>query len=118
MEPLAESTPRNESSTEAVAAVDRVTSETPASTAATPAGANMMPSSSYSPLSSGLGGPALDLLPYEVPENFSMVARGVYRSGFPKKKHFPFLTEKLKLKSILFLAPEVFQTPEAHLHAS
>lgn len=63
----------------------------------------------YSPLSSGLGAPTE--VQYEIPENFSLVAPGVYRSGFPKKKHFPFLTEKLKLKSILFLAPEVPFSP-------
>ncbi|KAI8084589.1 uncharacterized protein BX664DRAFT_169042 [Halteromyces radiatus] len=34
------------------------------------------------------------------PENFNMVCQHVYRSSFPKKKHFRFL-EKLKLKSIL-----------------
>ena len=37
---------------------------------------------------------------------------GVYRSGFPKKKHFPFL-QRLGLKSILFLAPEDY--PDANL---
>lgn len=34
------------------------------------------------------------------PENFNMVCQHVYRSSFPKKKHFRFL-EKLKLKSVL-----------------
>lgn len=34
------------------------------------------------------------------PENFTMVCQHVYRSSFPKKKHFKFL-EKLKLKSVL-----------------
>lgn len=34
------------------------------------------------------------------PENFNMVCEHVYRSSFPKKKHFRFL-EKLKLKSVL-----------------
>lgn len=34
------------------------------------------------------------------PENFNMVCEHVYRSSFPKKKHYKFL-EKLKLKSVL-----------------
>jgi len=34
------------------------------------------------------------------PLNFAMVAPGVYRSGYPNKKNFPFL-KKLKLKSIM-----------------
>lgn len=34
------------------------------------------------------------------PENFNMVCKHIYRSSFPKKKHFQFL-EKLKLKSVL-----------------
>ena len=38
-------------------------------------------------------------------ENFSLVAAGVYRSAFPKKKNFTFL-KRLKLKSILTLILE------------
>ncbi len=34
------------------------------------------------------------------PLNFAMVAKGVYRSGYPNPKNFPFL-KKLGLKSIL-----------------
>ena len=34
------------------------------------------------------------------PLNFAMVAKGVYRSGFPNTKNFSFL-RKLGLKSIL-----------------
>ena len=34
------------------------------------------------------------------PLNFAMVAPGVYRSGYPNKKNFPFLS-KLGLKSIM-----------------
>ncbi len=34
------------------------------------------------------------------PSNFAMVAKGVYRSGYPVPKNFPFL-KKLGLKSIL-----------------
>jgi len=62
-----------------------------------------------SPLVAAIPTPADILHP---PENFAMVAPGVYRSGFPKKKHFPFL-HKLGLKSILFLAPEDY--PDWHL---
>mmetsp|Transcript_8267 Transcript_8267/g.19079 ORF Transcript_8267/g.19079 Transcript_8267/m.19079 type:complete len:196 (-) Transcript_8267:58-645(-) len=41
------------------------------------------------------------------PENFAMVYTGVYRSGYPTKKNFPFL-EKLKLKSLIYLCEEEY----------
>lgn len=34
------------------------------------------------------------------PQNFAMVAKGVYRAGYPNPKNFPFL-KKLGLKSIM-----------------
>ncbi|KAI9168382.1 tyrosine-protein phosphatase siw14 [Blastocladiella emersonii ATCC 22665] len=40
-------------------------------------------------------------------ENIALVAKGVYRSAFPKKKHFAFL-KKLGLKSILTLILEEY----------
>jgi len=43
------------------------------------------------------------------PLNFAMVAKGVYRSGYPNPKNFPFL-KKLGLKSILYLCPESYPT--------
>lgn len=46
------------------------------------------------------------------PENFSLVASGVYRSGFPKKKNFRFM-ETLKLKTVLTLVLEEY--PAANL---
>ncbi|KAL6056557.1 Tyrosine-protein phosphatase dsp1 [Balamuthia mandrillaris] len=46
------------------------------------------------------------------PLNFAMVAPGVYRSGYPNKKNFPFL-KKLGLKRILYLCPEAY--PEENL---
>ncbi|KAI7876269.1 protein-tyrosine phosphatase [Lichtheimia hyalospora FSU 10163] len=46
------------------------------------------------------------------PENFNMVCEHVYRSSFPKKKHFRFL-EKLKLKSVLTLILEEY--PEQNM---
>ncbi|CAO3646595.1 unnamed protein product [Cunninghamella blakesleeana] len=46
------------------------------------------------------------------PENFNMVCQHVYRSSFPKKKHFKFL-EKLKLKSVLTLILEEY--PEQNM---
>ncbi|KAI8344653.1 putative tyrosine-protein phosphatase At1g05000-like protein [Chlamydoabsidia padenii] len=46
------------------------------------------------------------------PENFNMVCQHVYRSSFPKKKHFRFL-EKLKLKSVLTLILEDY--PEQNM---
>ena len=39
--------------------------------------------------------------------NFSMVSPGVFRSGYPSKKNFPFL-KKIGLKSIVYLAPEEY----------
>lgn len=46
------------------------------------------------------------------PENFAMVWRGVYRSGFPTKKNLAFL-QQLGLRSILYLCPEEY--PDSHL---
>ncbi|KAF1318976.1 hypothetical protein FI667_g13504, partial [Globisporangium splendens] len=40
------------------------------------------------------------------PENFAMVEKGLYRSGFPKKKNFAFLKKCLGLRSILTLVLE------------
>ncbi|KNC97528.1 uncharacterized protein SPPG_07004 [Spizellomyces punctatus DAOM BR117] len=41
------------------------------------------------------------------PLNFAMVAPGVYRSGYPNKKNFPFL-KKLRLKSIMYLCEDEY----------
>ncbi|KAI9209278.1 protein-tyrosine phosphatase [Polychytrium aggregatum] len=41
------------------------------------------------------------------PLNFAMVAPGVYRSGYPNKKNYPFL-KKLGLKTVMFLCPEEY----------
>eukprot|EP00308_Calcidiscus_leptoporus_P013574 CAMPEP_0119364684 /NCGR_PEP_ID=MMETSP1334-20130426/11604_1 /TAXON_ID=127549 /ORGANISM="Calcidiscus leptoporus, Strain RCC1130" /LENGTH=206 /DNA_ID=CAMNT_0007380457 /DNA_START=81 /DNA_END=698 /DNA_ORIENTATION=- len=41
------------------------------------------------------------------PANFSMVWRGVFRSGFPTRKNFPFL-HTLRLRAILYLCPEEY----------
>eukprot|EP01119_Soliformovum_irregulare_P018209 TRINITY_DN5535_c0_g1_i1.p1 TRINITY_DN5535_c0_g1~~TRINITY_DN5535_c0_g1_i1.p1 ORF type:complete len:165 (-),score=18.97 TRINITY_DN5535_c0_g1_i1:13-507(-) len=45
------------------------------------------------------------------PINFGWVEEGLYRSGVPNELNFPFL-EKLKLKKIIYLAPE---DPTEHL---
>ncbi|GAA5851003.1 hypothetical protein JCM5353_007178 [Sporobolomyces roseus] len=37
------------------------------------------------------------------PENFAIVAPGIFRSSFPRTKNFRFLKESLKLKSVLTL---------------
>eukprot|EP00301_Raphidiophrys_heterophryoidea_P007265 c12833_g2_i6.p1 GENE.c12833_g2_i6~~c12833_g2_i6.p1 ORF type:complete len:196 (+),score=32.05 c12833_g2_i6:209-796(+) len=42
--------------------------------------------------------------------NYSMVAQGVYRSGFPNKKNLPFL-KKLGVKSVILLCPEDYPEP-------
>eukprot|EP01112_Ceratiomyxa_fruticulosa_P015011 TRINITY_DN4366_c0_g1_i1.p1 TRINITY_DN4366_c0_g1~~TRINITY_DN4366_c0_g1_i1.p1 ORF type:complete len:190 (+),score=27.10 TRINITY_DN4366_c0_g1_i1:749-1318(+) len=47
------------------------------------------------------------------PLNFSMVNRGIYRSGYPNKKNHPFL-KKLGLKSILYLCPEEYSESNQH----
>jgi hypothetical protein len=39
------------------------------------------------------------------PLNFSMVSPGIYRSGYPNYKNFPFL-KKIGIKTIIFLCPE------------
>ncbi|KAL5703113.1 protein-tyrosine-phosphatase [Ranunculus cassubicifolius] len=41
------------------------------------------------------------------PTNFSMVERGIFRSGFPDSGNFEFL-ETLNLKSIIYLCPEPY----------
>eukprot|EP00298_Acanthocystis_sp_HF-20_P008315 c17606_g1_i1.p1 GENE.c17606_g1_i1~~c17606_g1_i1.p1 ORF type:complete len:223 (+),score=93.71 c17606_g1_i1:23-691(+) len=41
------------------------------------------------------------------PINFSMVADGVYRSGFPNKKNLPFL-KKIGIASVVLLCPETY----------
>lgn len=45
-----------------------------------------------------------DMLP---PENFSMVASNVYRSGFPGKKNLPFVAA-IGVRSVLCLCPEEY----------
>ncbi|KAK9495504.1 tyrosine phosphatase family-domain-containing protein [Lipomyces doorenjongii] len=49
---------------------------------------------------------------YAVPENFSVVAPGIYRSSFPHAENFEYLKTK-NLKSILVLVPEPY--PEENL---
>ncbi|KAK7208437.1 tyrosine phosphatase family-domain-containing protein [Myxozyma melibiosi] len=44
---------------------------------------------------------------YAVPENFSMVAPGIYRSSFPQAENFEYLKKK-NFKSILVLVPEPY----------
>ena len=46
------------------------------------------------------------------PENFAMVWKGIYRSGYPSKRNLTFL-RTLGLRSILFLCPEDY--PDSHL---
>jgi len=41
------------------------------------------------------------------PFNFSLVAKGIYRSGYPVEKNFGFL-KKLNLRSVLYLCPEEY----------
>eukprot|EP00041_Stephanoeca_diplocostata_P037046 m.1381363 g.1381363 ORF g.1381363 m.1381363 type:complete len:401 (-) comp24970_c0_seq26:7020-8222(-) len=46
--------------------------------------------------------PTMPLVP---PLNFAMVAPGLYRSGYPNKKNFPFLI-KLGIKTVVYLGEE------------
>eukprot|EP00051_Salpingoeca_urceolata_P029641 m.490501 g.490501 ORF g.490501 m.490501 type:complete len:272 (+) comp28209_c0_seq1:108-923(+) len=46
------------------------------------------------------------------PLNFAMVVRGVYRSGYPNKKNFPFL-EKLGLKTMVYFSADPY-LPDNH----
>ena len=46
------------------------------------------------------------------PDNFSQLSHGLYRSGFPTKKNFPFLRQ-LRLRSLVYLCPEEY--PPSHL---
>jgi tyrosine-protein phosphatase SIW14 len=39
------------------------------------------------------------------PLKYSLVMPGIYRSGYPNRKNFPFL-KRLGLKSVLYLCPE------------
>lgn len=48
-----------------------------------------------------------DLHPLQPPDNFAMVNSWLYRSSFPKKKHFPFL-RTIGLKSVLTLILEEY----------
>ena len=41
------------------------------------------------------------------PSNFSMVHRGVYRSGYPTKKNFSFL-RRLGIRTVVYLCPEPY----------
>ncbi|KAJ1627510.1 tyrosine phosphatase family-domain-containing protein [Pavlovales sp. CCMP2436] len=47
------------------------------------------------------------------PENFAMVWKGIYRSGFPTKKNLPFL-RTIGIRSVLCLCPEDY--PESSLN--
>ncbi len=46
------------------------------------------------------------------PANFAQVHKGIFRSGFPTKKNFPFLAA-LKLKTIVYMCQEEY--PPANL---
>ena len=61
---------------------------------------------------SSLGGGAASGRVLHPPPNFSMVEKGLYRSSFPTKKNFSFLSH-LGIRSILTLVLEDY--PEANL---
>ena len=43
------------------------------------------------------------------PLNFAMVSAGVYRSGYPNKKNFSFIQDKLGIRTIVYLCPEDYR---------
>ncbi|GAA5829658.1 hypothetical protein JCM11251_000238 [Rhodosporidiobolus azoricus] len=49
------------------------------------------------------------------PLNFALVVPGVYRSGHPNKRNFPFL-DSLRLKSIMYLCTDDYK-PDTHTYA-
>ena len=42
------------------------------------------------------------------PLNFALVQKGVYRSGYPNERNFPFLV-RLRLKSVLYLSKDAYR---------
>lgn len=56
--------------------------------------------------------PTLPANSWNVPENFSMVVDGVYRSSFPRMDHFAYL-KSLGLRSVLVLIPEPYPEENA-----
>ncbi|KAL7425056.1 tyrosine-protein phosphatase siw14 [Cryptotrichosporon argae] len=90
--------------------LSRLPSPTPTtSPAPLPGGASKTPPTSLYLPPPAVPRPEDDLVP---PENFAVVDKGVYRSGFPKKRNFRFL-ETLGLKTVLTLVLEDY--PEANL---
>eukprot|EP01137_Pigoraptor_chileana_P014587 Opistho-2@69394 len=68
--------------------------------------AELPPSLSVTAASASIGRNSIPAI-FVPPLNFAMVAPGVYRSGYPNKKNFPFL-KRLGLKSLLYLCPEPY----------
>jgi tyrosine-protein phosphatase SIW14 len=75
--------------------------------------ATATPSSSTASLPPQLPRPSLAPLPtLYPPENFTLVSGHIYRSGFPRRKHHPFL-QQIGLRSILTLVLEDY--PDGNL---
>ncbi|KAI3485740.1 hypothetical protein L1887_50896 [Cichorium endivia] len=77
-----------------------------------PSSLSTLPGAGISAANAGAAAPPdfqEDLLP---PDNFAMVNSHVYRSSFPKKKHFPFL-RTLGLRSVLTLILEEYPETNA-----
>ncbi|SPO47106.1 related to SIW14 - protein involved in actin filament organization [Moesziomyces antarcticus] len=77
-----------------------------------PSSLSTLPGAGISAANAGAAAPLdfqEDLLP---PDNFAMVNSHVYRSSFPKKKHFPFL-RTLGLRSVLTLILEEYPETNA-----
>lgn len=59
-------------------------------------------------MSGGAGGAPL-LIP---PLNYAMVSKGIYRSGYPNTRNFPFV-RSLRLRTVLYVSADPPQTPAA-----
>ena len=84
-----------------------------ASNSANPIDRSTLPASLSTPANDLLSSTAL-IVP---PLNFSMVSRGIYRSGHPNERNFEFL-RRLNLKSVLYLGTEDYRPNMTHWTSS
>ncbi|CCF51534.1 hypothetical protein NDA14_005671 [Ustilago hordei] len=73
-----------------------------------------LPTSLTSPAAGDLASSTTLIVP---PLNFSMVSRGIYRSGHPNERNFEFL-RRLNLKSVLYLGTEDYRSNMTNWTAS
>lgn len=110
------------SGTEVVAATKAADSSTPSNAPTTTSSTsrngidrtNNLPASLASPATGDLASSTTLIVP---PLNFSMVSRGIYRSGHPNERNFEFL-RRLNLKSVLYLGTEDYRSNMTNWTAS